>query len=589
MDTQLQRLKILQSLLKQNQLDGFLIPHNDPHQNEYIPDYWDRRTWLSGFNGSNGDLLVLTDQIILWTDSRYTLQAKQQCADLPITIIQQRQSITQDIAQWLLAQNQPYTIGVDPKTMSIQNASLLTDALEQLGGQCLPIPSLVDELWTDQPTPLNIPAFALTDYPGASAQDKLTWLRADLAENNIDAFALNTLDDIAWLFNIRGKDIPHCPVCISYVWITETTALWFVDPDKIDDQLQQYCAAQKITLMPYNDFQQTLNQFKGNLAFDLKQASWWMILEAHHADITPLTNPIVLKKSMKTSGEIDSMAQAHINDALALVEFMQWLENNWQAGLTEWDAANHLNQCRFNRPGNQDLSFDTISGFGSNGAIVHYRVQKDSAATIDPTNLYLVDSGGQYNNGTTDVTRVFHLGKPSANQKRDYTLVLKGHIDLAKAVFPKGTDGAALDALARHYLWDAALNFGHGTGHGVGYFLNVHEGPCGISPRAHVPLEPGMILSNEPGLYREGEYGIRIENLQAVISHQKNSFGEFYAFKTLTLVPYALNLIETALLDKEQIQWLNDYHQKVYSTLSPHCPESLKTWLKQATTSLQAA
>ena len=583
----MERLHAMQTLLANNKLDGFLIPHNDPHHNEYIPNYWDRRTWLCGFDGSNGDLLVMSHEIILWTDSRYMLQAHKQLANLPITILEQKKSITQDIATWLLEKKKPCTIGVDPQTLSIHNAKLLSDTLKQLNGQLNPMNSLVDSLWHDKPKPLNKSAFALTFYPGISAHDKIAWLGHHITQNNLEAFALNTLDDIAWLFNIRSSDIPYSPVCISYALITATSAIWFVDSEKINSHLQAYCESQKIVIKPYTHFQKAISEFQGSLGLDSNQATWWMALNASSAVIEPHTNPIILKKSTKTDGEIDGMAKAHKQDAIALIEFMAWLEAHWQEGISEWDAADYLNQCRYHAEENQGLSFNTISGFGSNGAIVHYRVEQQSAAMINDSNCYLIDSGGQYTTGTTDVTRVMHLGSPTAKQKRDYTLVLKGHIDLAKAIFPKGTTGIGLDAIARQYLWNAALNFGHGTGHGVGYFLNVHEAPCRISSHGTVALEPGMILSNEPGIYREGDYGIRIENLQAVEPCEKNVFGEFYQFKTLTYVPYALNLIDVNLLTQDQLQWLNGYHQKVYDTLSSLCTEPLKEWLKQATLPLQ--
>jgi Xaa-Pro aminopeptidase len=589
MNSTIERIQALQQLLTTNQLDGFLIPHNDPHNNEYLPEYWDRRSWLSGFDGSNGDLLVLKDHIILWTDSRYTLQAKQQLDGLDVTIIEQKQSITQEVAQWLLENGEPYTIGIDPQTINLKNADLLSDVLTAIGSQLAPMPSLVDQLTQDKSKLYTTTPYALTSYPGLTATEKLAWLREQMNESDIDAFAINTLDDIAWLFNIRGKDIPCCPVCISYAFITPTKAQWFVHQEAIDQALKAYCQTQHIDLQPYQDFQQALNNYQGILGLDDTQASWWMALEAKQAEIETFTNPIVLKKACKTKQEIAGMANAHITDALALIEFMQWLETNWQQGVTEWDAAQHLDQLRLKAAENQGLSFDTISGFASNGAVVHYRVQQQTAKTIDDNSLYLVDSGGQYTTGTTDVTRVLHLGTPTTQQKRDYTLVLKGHIDLAKTHFPKGTKGAALDALARQYLWNNALNFGHGTGHGVGYFLNVHEAPCRISPFGNVPLQPGMVLSNEPGLYREGEYGIRIENLQAVMPSEQNAFGGFYQFQTLTHVPYALHLIEPALLDDAQLQWLNDYHQKVYKSLSAHCSTELMRWLKQATEPLLRA
>jgi Xaa-Pro aminopeptidase len=579
----LARLQALQTLLANNKLDGFLIPHNDPHQNEYIPTYWDRRTWICGFDGSNGDLLVMQNQIILWTDGRYTLQAQKQLAGLPITILEQKKSITQDIAQWLLEQNQPYHLGVDPQTISLHNAQLLSKTLHHVNGKLIPMNSVVDSLWLDKPKPLKSHAFALSHYPGMSARNKIQWLLNTMLSDGIKAIVLNTLDDIAWLFNIRGHDIPYSPVCISYALITTSSATWFVDLDQIDAQLKSYCESQNILLQPYTDFQKIVGEFEGTLGMDHNQASWWMAIQAKKATIESYTNPIILKKSTKTDGEIAGIAQAHQQDAIALIQFLFWLETHWQEGITEWDAAKYLNQCRFNTQDNQGLSFNTISGFGSNGAIVHYRVEQQSAATIDDSSFYLIDSGGQYTTGTTDVTRVVHLGVPTAQQKCDYTLVLKGHIDLAKIKFPKGTTGTALDAIARQYLWNASLNFSHGTGHGVGYFLNVHEGPCRISPNGALALQPGMVLSNEPGLYREGAYGIRIENLQAVVPYEKNTFGEFYQFKTLTLVPYARHLIEVMMLTENQIQWINDYHHTVYNTLSPHCSEPLKKWLKQAT------
>lgn len=582
----IQRLTELQSLLKKHNLDGYLIPHNDAHQNEYLPEHWDRRTWLCGFDGSNGDLLVLQNTIILWTDSRYTLQAKNQLQDLPIQIIEQKQTMIEDIIAWLLSLNKPIKLGIDPQTISIQDAEKLIDALHLMDGQLQPTDSLVDKLRSQEPIIDQKAAFSLDNYPGLNAKEKIQWLQEFLHTEDLDAIALNKLDDIAWLFNIRGNDIPHCPVCISYALITRDSAIWFVDAEKITDKLQHYCQQNAIALEPYSAFHTSLSHFQGSLGLDPHQASWWLMLEAKEADIILCKNPVTLQKALKTPTEIAGIAQAHIYDAVVLITFMYWLEQHWQQGLNEWEAAEKLNQLRYHAPENQGLSFSTISGFGSNGAIVHYRVDAKTAKTIDDSSLYLVDSGGQYQTGTTDVTRVFHLGSPTPQQIEDYTLVLQGHIDLAKIIFPKGTNGIALDAIARQYLWNQSLNFGHGTGHGVGYFLNVHEGPANISPRGIVAIEPGMVLSNEPGLYREGDYGIRIENLQAVIPHSVNQFGEFYAFQTLTYVPYHLKLIDPNRLSQAQLDWLNNYHQKVYNLLSPYCSNDLKTWLKSATTPL---
>lgn len=585
------RLNELRSLMNDNGLDYYYVPAADDHKNEYVPAYMQRRAWITNFTGSAGDALIGKNDAYLWTDARYFLQAEHELDAAHYKIMKMGQGETPAIDQWLLAQAENTTCGVDSKVISIAQATTLQNALATRGGKLLSINhNLIDTIWHDRPARPHKPLRIQDEkYTGTSAKEKIKHLREAMHTVNAAAHVITMLDALAWLFNIRGNDIAYNPVVMSYAIVTQDQAVLFVDANKITAADHAYLKQQHIEVRPYEDFAAALHNIKGKTWLDPATASWW-VLQQLKQEVILQASPITLMKAIKNDVEQKGMRIAHQIDAIAMIKFFYWLEQHWQTGVTEKTAQEKLDDLRREDPRCLDLSFNTISGFGPNGAIVHYAVTEKTALAINDTNLYLIDSGGQYYYGTTDVTRTLHLGAPSAAQKHHYTLVLKGHLAIRHVVFPHGICGEHINALAHAPLWRDALDYSHGTGHGVGCYLCVHEGPHAIAWRTTgVPLRPGMVASNEPGVYLENEYGIRIENLCLIKQAYSETdsltqHGPFYTFEDLTLVPYCRKLINTVELTAQEIAWVNEYHQHVYHTMCDKLPnDALREWLQTAT------
>lgn len=580
------RLQALRKHMSEHKLDIYLIPSIDAHNSEYVPECWQRRPWISGFDGSAGEVMVTMEHAYLWTDGRYFLQADQQLDANHYSLMKQS-GFAPETELWLASNGKNKRLGIDPRLVGIERANKLEKIMSSISGEMVVIENnLVDKAKLDLGESSDLPlahAFHLGDkYTGVTLPERLQWLRNELNSSATDYIALNVLDEIAWLFNIRGADIDYNPLVISYALIGRNDATLFVDKEKISQELLAIFNTAGVKLAEYNSFGKALSELTGNIWLDEKTATYWMLKQATtNAKVKLTRSPIVAAKACKNSTEKDGARQAHIKDAAAVINFFVWLEKNWKNGVDEIAAANMLADFRSKQENLKGLSFSTISGFASNGAIIHYRATPETSKVINDSTLYLIDSGGQYLEGTTDITRTLHLGTPTEQQKRHYTLVLKGHLALARAVFPHGTCGEHLDILARQPLWNEYLNYRHGTGHGVGSFLCVHEGPQKISQAlSGVPLIPGMIVSNEPGLYLDGEYGIRIENLCLINQLESESdYGPFYEFEDLTLVPYSRRLINLDLLDKVEIEQINNYYQQIKEKVRPNLGTEQQLWL----------
>jgi Xaa-Pro aminopeptidase len=584
------RLEKIRQKMKSAGADFFFVPSSDAHRNEYVPPKWQRRSWLSGFTGSAGDLIVSAKKAFLWTDGRYTQQARKELDLKLFDVFEYSQGAVASIDLWLASQPKGTVFALDPSTISITQAKKFAAVLDELNGKLSYIsPNWIDEVQgpVEEPSPASVFIQPL-EFSGASIEEKLARVRACMVEQKADVLLLNVLDEIAWLFNLRGNDVAYNPFFISYASITSTKAELFIDLKKITPEVKSYLAKAKVSARDYSEFERMLLKLKGNVWLDPSTANAWMYGLVSHAHRVSLVSPIVMMKAIKNDVEILGAKNAHLKDALSYVTFMEWLEQNW-TGQTEISVAEKLESFRRQDPSCRDLSFATIAGFGPNGSIIHYHANETSNAEITGDNLFLLDSGGQYLEGTTDITRVFHFGTPSAAHKRWYTRVLKGHLRLRRTVFCHGTRGEHLDALARLNLWEAHANYAHGTGHGVGAYLCVHEGPQRISiGPTSTPLLPGMILSNEPGVYLEGDCGVRIENLILVVEKSKkedspSGHGPFYGFEDLTLVPYERKLIDLDLLNKEEIEQINAYHLSVEEKLSPLLTKDVVKYLKEKT------
>ncbi|OGT53798.1 MAG: hypothetical protein A3E84_02075 [Gammaproteobacteria bacterium RIFCSPHIGHO2_12_FULL_42_13] len=567
--------------MKRESVDFYFVPTRDEHNNEYVPPHCQRRTWLTHFTGSYGEALVGLKQAFLWTDPRYFLQAEKELVGTGFQLMKQFQGVSAPIPHWLSEHAINATVGVDPKLISLSQQQQWENALAQVNGRLMAFPdNWIDLLWTQRPAPHFSKIHILDEkYTGLTAAEKLIQVREALKKIHADTLVISQLDEIAWLFNIRGHDIPFNPLCTAYAIITLSEAFLFVHKGCVDDAA--YFSHHHISLKSYDDFPAVLQQLDSDVCIDPASTSWWVATQLSKATVIKKTSPIVMLKAIKNNTELKGMREAHYLDAIAMVKFLHWLEAHWYDGETEITVANQLEKFRKAEARCKDLSFPTICGYADHGAIVHYMAQQGTAHAISDSDLLLIDSGGQYFEGTTDITRTLHLGKPTLQQKKHYTLVLKGHLSLRHAQFPDGTCGEHLNAIARLPLWNEGLDFGHGTGHGVGCYLCVHEGPQRISGGASgVPLKPGMVVSNEPGVYFPGEYGIRIENVCAIV---KTKTEGFYTFEDLTLVPYARNLIDKSLLSEEEILWIDEYHQAIYDLLGNALSSEEKIWLKHAT------
>lgn len=586
-----ERIQALRRELKARKLDGFLVPHSDEHQDEFLPPSAERLRWLTGFSGSAGTAIVLKDAAVLLVDGRYSLQARTQADTSLFEVLQVPEA---KASKWLVSKlTKGATVGYDPRLHTIKETKRLTETLEKAGIRLEPqAKNPIDELWQDRPAP---PAAPLVphglEFAGRSAKDKIAELQELLKREKEDAVLLTMLDSIAWLFNIRGGDISHTPVALAFAIVpARGKASLFIDPAKVGDNVRGHLEEAVEILSPdaLEGALKTLGTTGARIRIDPETAPvrFAQLLEAEGASLVPAEDPCILPKAIKNETEIAGTRTAHLRDGAALARFLAWLDGETASGrIDEVGAAVKLEEFRRETGQLKDLSFDSISAAGPHGAVVHYRPTMTSSRTLEPGSLYLIDSGAQYADGTTDVTRTIAIGTPSADMRRHYSLVLKAHIGIASARFPKGTRGQDLDPFARRPLWDAGLDFDHGAGHGVGSYLSVHEPPQRLSRHGTAELQPGMILSNEPGYYREGEYGIRLENLVLVtpLAAVEGGTRAMMSFETLTLVPFDRRLIDPDVLTREELGWLNAYHAEVRDKIEPLLESGDPTWLVHAT------
>ena len=589
-----ERIAALRELMVEHGIQVYLIPSTDPHQSEYVPEMWERRKWISGFTGSAGELAVSLKNAGLWTDSRYFLQAEKELEGSGIELFKSGLPDVPTLQDWLKQElNSDDAVGIDPRVFSYREVQKLESFLQTWKINLKTIETnLVDEIWNDQPAFPSGPVRPWEVlFSGETVESKLNRLREKMVSENADAHVLSSLDAIAWLFNIRGNDVEYNPVVISYAIITLDSARLYTGLNKIAPGVKSHLAG-LVDIFDYDEFKDGLlwlRKNKSRVWLDPATVSRWIVdVLGNECEALFKESPVTLFKAMKNETEIQGMKNAHIRDGVAMVKFLHWLENAVPRGeVSEVSAAEKAEKFRKQQPLFQGLSFETISAYGEHGAIVHYTASQESDVRLKPNGIFLFDSGAQYLDGTTDITRTIALGTPTAEQKDRFTRVLKGMISLSMTRFPRNTAGNQLDTIARKPLWDIALNYGHGTGHGVGCFLNVHEGPQGISyyRGIGVPMELGMVTSNEPGYYKTGEYGIRTENLMVTVADEETSGGEFefYKFETLTLCPIDLNLIDANLLSEAEISFLNQYHRRVRETLSPFLDEAEKKWLAEKT------
>jgi Xaa-Pro aminopeptidase len=591
-----ERLAQLRAAMARHQVDAFIVPSADPHLSEYLPGRWKGREWLSGFTGSVGTFIATASFAGVWTDGRYYTQAEAELAGSEIRLMKIPSGASLLHIDWLAETMRPgQTVAVDARVLGLAVARLLTDALSARGIKLRTDLDLLDEIWPDRP---GLPPEAVFEheppYATMSRADKLKATREAMDKLGAERHFISTVDDIAYLFNLRGADVSFNPVFVAHALVEPSGATIFVAEGKIPAALRARLQQDGVRVAPYEQAAEALAALPADstLLVDPRRITAGMrAAVSGRVRVVEAVNPTTFAKSRKLPLEADHVRDAMEQDGAALCEFFAWLEpllaDPKRAPLTEVMIDEQITAARARRPGFVSPSFGTIAGFNANGAIMHYRATKESHAVIEGDGLLLIDSGGQYLGGTTDITRVVPVGTASAAQKRDFTLVLKGMINLSVARFPRGTRGPMLDALARAPIWAAGIDYGHGTGHGVGYFLNVHEGPQVISPTAapdpHTAMEPGMITSNEPGIYRPGHWGIRIENLVLTQVVDTTDFGEFLGFETLTLCPIDTRCIDLSLMRGDEVAWLNDYHRSVRARLLPLVDGAARDWLNLRT------
>lgn len=582
------RIAALRAHIAQEQIQAFIIPSTDPHLSEYVAPHWQSREWISGFTGSTGTVVVTAKDAGLWTDSRYFLQAARQLEGTCITLYKEMLPETPNIPEFLSAHLQEGDcVGIDGKMFSAEEVEHLQKELKKSGIRIKSIADPMQLLWTDRPAMPLAPAFVYdTKYAGMSFTEKLPAVRQAMEAAGADSLLLSALDEIAWLLNIRGNDV-HCnPVVVSYLLIEKDKVNYFVQPQKVTPELTEYFNVNGISVHPYEEIGDYLNNFNAHSILMNPAKTNYAIYSAIRPGCLIINgaSPVALLKAIRNKQEIAGIHAAMQRDGVALVKFLKWLDEAVPAGKeTEISVDKKLHTFRAAQPLYMGESFDTIAGYKEHGAIVHYEATPETDVTLKPEGFLLLDSGAQYLDGTTDITRTIALGPLTEEEKTDYTLILKGHIALAMAVFPEGTRGAQLDVLARMPIWKERMNYLHGTGHGVGHFLNVHEGPQSIRMNENpVALQPGMVTSNEPGVYKAGSHGIRTENLVLTVPAGEGMFGKYLKFETLTLCPICRKGIIKELLTAEEIGWLNDYHRTVYEKLSPDLNNDEREWLKEA-------
>ena len=587
------RLLTLRLWMKVNNMQAFIIPSTDPHMSEYVAPHWQSREWISGFTGSAGTVVVTLEEAALWTDSRYFLQAADQLQGTGIQLMKEKLPETPSIEDWLMEKLEAGdTVGCDGYVFPADEIKRLTTLFRdnediKINFQLDPM----EEIWTDRPALPSTQALVYpTAYAGKDVTTKLEEIRDQLNQQGIDALFVSALDEIAWALNLRGTDV-HCnPVVISYLYISQTETHLFISPEKVTAEVQAHLQEAGVTLHDYTDIEAFAIDVKDlHISIDPSKTNVRLYeLFGEHNEIKPTASPIPALKAVRNETEIKGIHAAMQRDGVALVQFLHWLEEAVPQGHeTEISVDRKLHELRAAQPLYIGESFDTIAGYGPHAAIVHYEATPETDVPLEPHGFLLLDSGAQYLDGTTDITRTIALGPLTHEEKEDYTLILKGHIDLAMAVFPEGTRGAQLDVLARMPIWKKRLNYLHGTGHGVGHYLNVHEGPQSIRMQENpVALQAGMVTSNEPGVYKAGSHGIRTENLVLTVPAGEGMFGNYLKFETLTLCPIDKRPILRELLTDEEVEWLNAYHQQVYDALAPSLSAADRDWLADATSAL---
>lgn len=585
----IQRLTLLRSRMKDTGIAAVIIPQTDPHQSEYLADHWQVRRWLTGFTGSAGTLVVTPTEALLWTDSRYFLQAADQLEGSTVILMKDGLPDTPSITAYLISRLvKGSVVGVDGALFSVNEANSLRDTLRRHGIALDTTFNPVDSIWPDRPSLPDAPVFIHdVKYAGQTAADKIRLILADANSQGASSMLVSALDEIAWTLNIRSRDVNCNPVATAFLYLSPAGSTLFIKEEKINAEVRTYLAEAGVKIAPYASMLSFISALPENsrvLIEALRTSSQTLDALGQRAIVG--ASPIPMLKAVKNSTQIAGIRTSMEHDGAALVAAFMEIERMMTAGeeLTELKISEILTRYRSQQPNYFDESFETIAGYGPHGAIVHYSATPESSSVIKPHGLLLIDSGAQYLTGTTDITRTIAMGTPTPEEKHDFTLVMKGHIALATAIFPEGTRGAQLDALARQFLWKEGLSYLHGTGHGVGHFLNVHEGPQSIRLN-DVPatLTPGMLTSNEPGIYRAGIHGIRCENLVLTVEAFTSEFGRFFRFETMTLFPFDRTLFDTAIMTPEEINWVNGYHEQVYSRLSPLLTPSQQQWLREKT------
>lgn len=586
-----ERVALLRTFMQEKEIRAFIVPSTDPHSGEYVPEFWESRKWISGFTGSAGTAVITDETGGLWTDSRYFLQAASQLEDTGIMLFKDRLPETPSIAEWLGSVLSPGDkVGIDGWVNTTAEAENLQKQLQAYGLQLVSTEDPFQRIWKDRPSlPLNPPFILPLSYAGKNCTEKIAEIREQILLNHADAILLSALDEIAWTLNLRGSDV-HCnPVFISYLFITDTTTTLYILPEKITPEIKQYLNDNQIEVKPYQAIEADLHHYTGKGIQLTSGTNYALYQAASHNQIIRHESPVLYMKAIKNETEIQGFHHAMIKDGIAMVKFLFWLKNTVKNSQeTELSIDRKLYNLRAEQKDFKGISFDTIAGYQAHGAIVHYEATEETNATLHPEGLLLLDSGAQYLDGTTDITRTIVLGPVTKEQKTDFTLVLKGFIELSMAEFPYGTCGTQLDVLARQFMWKFGINYGHGTGHGVGHFLNVHEGPHQFRMN-HMPalLLPGMTVTNEPGIYKAGKHGVRTENTMLIVKSKETEFGAFYKFEPLTLCPIDKEAILPDMLSYEEKQWLNNYHSLVYDRLNASLNTDEQAWLKEATSPIE--
>ena len=586
-----ERLSALRKFMKTRHLDAFIVPSTDPHLSEYPPKRWECRKWITGFTGSAGTAVITMKQAGVWTDSRYFLQAAQQLEGTGFDLFKMGMPETPDMIDWIVEQvGNGGKVGIDGMVYATSEAKTLKNKLESKGIALETRFDPFEEIWKDRPEIPKNKIFTLPkEITGESTKNKIKRIVEEIEKAGAEGIVIATLDAVAWTFNIRGNDVEYNPVAVAYGYVSKNESVLFIDPDKLTPSIASELQSQGVKTANYNHIFDYIEELPEKTTICVTESKINYTLYQHlsaRCKVIDLPSPIDLMKSMKNETELNGFRRAMVKDGVALTRFYMWLEKTVPTGtVTEMTIAEKLREFRSQQEQYMGESFGTIAGYAAHGAIVHYSATPESNSIIEPRGLLLIDSGAQFMHGTTDITRTVALGEIAPQMKSDYTKVLKGHIALATAIYPEGTRGSQLDILARKPLWDNCETYWHGTGHGIGHFLNVHEGPQNIRTEENpTPLKQGMVTSNEPGIYRTDQYGIRIENLVVTQKYKKTEdFGTFYHFETLTLCPIDTKPIETERLTEKEKTWLNNYHRMVYDKLQHHLNEEEKAWLKEKT------